>query len=478
MAQHCTYGDRGIRNVTCFRLNSPYLSRVTGIQTSKYLYDSFKCVNCNLGTIQPNSFNVGSSEKSFFRSMDLEASGITEIKLHGFGYQGQVRSLVLRRNQIKFLYASNFVDLTYLEYLDVSTNFIQKLSTNTFQGLNYLKILILENNNITSIDNYAFRDLEELQLLNLKRNRLTTLRYGMFFGASNVNSLYFSSNLISSLDSQALTSLASLDKLDLSNNHLTNMSSELLAIIKQLKAIDLSYNNFSAITFSSDTLEELKLSNISLQRIEVQLKCSLPSLTVLDLQKNNISTFSVEYFSQFPVLTSLNLSENSISGINTSGKLQMRSLQTLDLSFNNLTSFDYLEFLDYTPQLKYMNLKKNPLICYFENKMKKFFETSSVRIHTSQECSTDFRETVATTELSMIQNIIQNDTTNDFMATKECRCSCDNLEKGILTVVVVILVLIFIHLLFTLCLQCCCVPNQNKYAVSSTSLPLVNLSKE
>lgn len=469
-AQHCTYDDRGVRSVTCFRLTNPYLSKVNGIKTSKYLYDSFKCVNCHLGAIQPNSFNVGSKEKSTFRSMDLEGCAITEVKPHGFGYQGRVKRLILKKNAIKVLYAGNFADVVDLEYLDLSDNLVQKLAANTFQGLNYLKVLDLEGNSITAIDNYAFRDLEELVVLNLKGNNLPGLRYGMFFGAANVKSLLCSLNFISSLESQALTSLGSLEKLDLSYNKLTSIPLELHAITKQLKSLDLSYNNLSVITVSSDILEELKIANISHQAI--QLNCSLPALELLDLQSNNMTTLNLATFTEFPLLHSLNLSHNSINQINTTGKLQMRSLKSLDLALNNITTFDYQELYDYTPQLSYISLKANPLLCSFKEEVKEFFAASSIEVFTSRSCGKDTATTVASMEEIVLKN------TSAVEDAKECRCSCEGFGSGVFVVIVVFFIVILVVLLFSVCLQCCCRMSNEKYAVSSANLPLVNLAKD
>lgn len=205
----------------------------------------------------------------------------------------------------------------------------------------------------------------------------------------------------------------------------------------------------------------------------------------LDLQSNNISILNLSTFSQFPLLNHLNLSQNIINQINITGKLQMRSLKTLDLSINNITSFDYQELINYTPELNQINLKQNPLLCSFKDSVEDFFKASSLQIVTSKTFELCYE---TTTETAMEEFVLKNasidnnnasEKGNNNVSENECKCICEGLENRKFVVFIAFFVVILVVLIFSMFLQCCCKANKKgKYEIHSSNLPLVNLDKE
>ncbi|URD84988.1 LRR receptor-like serine threonine-protein kinase [Musa troglodytarum] len=225
---------------------------------------------------------------------------------------GQLKSLVdldLHENSLS-LSEDDLANLSSLEYLDISYNFIECIKEAFPNWLpSGLRYLYLSDNKITGEVPQFFPKLKYLYLSN--------------------NS--FSGNL----SPRITNTMPSLQWFDLSMN---NMSDNLSRVIpncwktsSNLLLLDLSSNKLNAFTGSIPQLS------------------SLPSLRILDLSNNNLSGTIPQSFGNYLIgqipwsigrmkqLEVLDLSRNNLSGAIPSDLAALNFLNHLNLSYNNLS---------------------------------------------------------------------------------------------------------------------------------------------
>ncbi|XP_071963860.1 uncharacterized protein [Antedon mediterranea] len=95
---------------------------------------------------------------------DFSNDGIEELLPYTFGYQANMRSLILTNN-----------DITHLPY-------------GAFYGLNSLEILYINGNGLISIDSGVFLVISELQYLYIQKNELETYEEDVFDGLDKLKS--------------------------------------------------------------------------------------------------------------------------------------------------------------------------------------------------------------------------------------------------------------------------------------------------
>ena len=105
-----------------------------------------------------------------------------------------LRTLNVSRNKVTYLSQTAFCELTRLEMLDLTWNYLQFLSRNVFEGLNDLTDLLLRGNHIWMIDSSAFLPLRQVNTINLEDNYLSDLSDNLFDGNSNLTELQLRNN--------------------------------------------------------------------------------------------------------------------------------------------------------------------------------------------------------------------------------------------------------------------------------------------
>lgn len=108
--------------------------------------------------------------------------------------------LILKENNISYIVANAFKELTLIEELDLSSNKLtfESLRPNVFEGkydpkeyepLSLLKVLNLGNNRIHSLDSDVFEHLPLLEKLMLDNNPFMVLDHGTTVSISSIPKL-------------------------------------------------------------------------------------------------------------------------------------------------------------------------------------------------------------------------------------------------------------------------------------------------
>ncbi|XP_024861417.2 leucine-rich repeat and transmembrane domain-containing protein 2 [Kryptolebias marmoratus] len=128
------------------------------------------------------------------------------------------RSLLLANNKLALLGASAFANLSSLEELDLSNNYLDNLPAGLFRDMSNLTRLTLHNNSLTVMDRDLFQGLGGLQSLDLSLNGLSTVPIGLLDELQSLRWLSLAGNRLHGLERAAFEPLANLQHLELGHN--------------------------------------------------------------------------------------------------------------------------------------------------------------------------------------------------------------------------------------------------------------------
>ncbi|KAK1364373.1 Receptor-like protein EIX2 [Heracleum sosnowskyi] len=262
----------------------------------------------------------------------------------------------------------SLLDLSYLNYLDLSGTFFGDLSIPKFIGsLTRLVHLDLSHTYIRGSIPYQFENLTNLQYLNLSHNSLSGPVPKFIGSLSSLRYLDLSSNQFSGDFPQELENLFKLQHLDLGNNFLTSENFEWLFNLHALVYLDFSYVsipnpsvwvsfiqripnisvmhlNYCNLSAPSSTLSNFSTSISALHLQGNHINSSIfywlshlnGSLEVLDLSYNMLAGRIPQSFGHMTAITHLNLGQNLLNGPIPVSFALMTALTYLDLSANQL----------------------------------------------------------------------------------------------------------------------------------------------
>ncbi|KAK9951421.1 hypothetical protein M0R45_006863 [Rubus argutus] len=177
----------------------------------------------------------------------------------------------LSNNQLTGLIPENFVNLTFIRYLNLANNEISGTLPETLGNLTSLKYFLVESNNITGTLPISFAKLTDMTAFSVAGNLLSGPLPDFIANWTSINQLEISDVEDSDFQFPTSTNLnASLNTLDLSFNKLTgdipdslkkvnlsymSFSNNMLTgtipdWILNRSVMDLSYNNFSKLSFT------------------------------------------------------------------------------------------------------------------------------------------------------------------------------------------------------------------------------------
>ena len=182
-----------------------------------------------------------------------------------------------------------FASIPNLQWLSIRSNY---LVVSMFKGLRNLTYLDMSFNKPISVNSTPFMELEYLEDLNLSGCRLQNLSDTMFTGLSNLLMLNLRNNFLHHLPSRVFVRLTKLKVLDLSYTKLDHLPSGVFVRLTKLKDLDLSNNNLdhlpSGVFFRLTKLEVLYLSSNDLDHLPSGIFVGLTKLNVLDLSYNRL----------------------------------------------------------------------------------------------------------------------------------------------------------------------------------------------
>ncbi|MBN3284122.1 LRTM2 protein, partial [Polyodon spathula] len=128
------------------------------------------------------------------------------------------KTLLLLNNKLSSLSPGAFSNLTSLERLDLSNNFLDNLPASLFRDLGNLSELVLHNNSITGLDKGLLQSCPGLQRLDLSMNGLSQVPLGLLNDLPGMEWLSLADNRLQALERAAFEPLSSLQHLNLSGN--------------------------------------------------------------------------------------------------------------------------------------------------------------------------------------------------------------------------------------------------------------------
>ncbi|KAJ8347736.1 hypothetical protein SKAU_G00263250 [Synaphobranchus kaupii] len=327
------------------------------------------------------------------RMLDLSRNLLQNLTQEVLAFYTSVHHLNLHSNKIQFIQPGLFRDMTNLQELDLSRNYLDifAMSKTEVGPLSTVKRLSLSGNGLYSgMTSYFLHDAPSLLNLSLDGNSITKISKDTFSGSLALRNLDLHNNVILEIEEGAFESLADLSELDLSMNSITCITDFNLS---QLKLLNLSRNSLESFqTVDSDYQYELlhldlrenkihyfpvlprrnKLIYLDLSRNLMRsmnttnlmeeleyihdgkftthaLSASqnahndLPRLLYLDMSYNQIKSISASFFGGLGALEVLNLSNNCLESFSVDRNSPLDSLKILDLSFNALQNLSFEE---------------------------------------------------------------------------------------------------------------------------------------
>ena len=348
--------------------------------------------------------------------IDLASNQIENINEKDFNFSLKLKNINLNYNKIKFIHASTFLQLSFLDTLKMAktqmnilnltrlqfhtfSKFIElDLSFNQIEMWNQSRIsksiqrLKLENvqfvNNLTfdfflnkillaeidlSKNNFDFKilnvlsKLERLVLRNVNLESMTQIDFQNF---PQLSYLDLSFNKLTDLKWESFKNLLKLVHLDLSYNQISFIESQVFigldSRVQVSKWIRLDYLNLehnqianldNFILSSSNGVEILVLSNNLLA--QAPYFYDVGSLNEVYLSRNKFLNLGQSLFSAFAYnLKTINLNTNEIGFIKSDLFFNLKKLQNLSLAQNSLTKVEASYFINLN-RLEYLNLSQN-----------------------------------------------------------------------------------------------------------------------
>ena len=243
--------------------------------------------------------------------------------------------------RLQDLNSAFFASIPNLQKLSIRGN---DLEVSMFKGLRNLTYLDMSDNKPISVNSTPFIELKYLEDLNLGWCRPQNLSNTMFTGLSNLLKLNLFGNHLQHLPSGVFVRFPILKVLDLSSNVLDSLPSGIFVGLTKLKVLDLSYN---LLYYSTSLPTDIFQPLIHLEDINLLLdRVQYANYTYMDKQISKIPTLkrlhitgapNAKFGPGFTVLENLEYLEISgnLSEINNETFFNLRYTRSLTLSLGS-----------------------------------------------------------------------------------------------------------------------------------------------
>nr|XP_043633233.1 receptor-like protein EIX1 [Erigeron canadensis] len=263
---------------------------------------------------------------------------ISSIKFINFTY---LNSLDLSSNGINSTIPVWLSNLTSLVHLNLDYNNFHGPIPNSIATLSSLSYIRLSSNHLSGPIPPSLGNLSSLRVLSLYGNQLSGSIPESIGQLSMLEILYLYENQLSGSIPESIGQLSKLEILFLFNNRLSGSIPESIGQLSMLEYLDLVGNRLSgSIPESIGQLSMLEYLDLVGNRLSGSIPESIGQLSMLeylDLVGNRLSGSIPESIGQLSMLEYLDLSDNQLSGSIPESIGQLSVLENLDLSGNRLS---------------------------------------------------------------------------------------------------------------------------------------------
>uniref|UniRef100_A0A8C6XAP0 Toll like receptor 7 n=1 Tax=Naja naja TaxID=35670 RepID=A0A8C6XAP0_NAJNA len=229
--------------------------------------------------------DLSNNRIDFDNSYYFKAEGVT----HMLGMESDsIKILEFRRNRLDILwkdgtneYLAFFKNLTTLENLDISENFLTSLPPDVFYNLPpKLKVLKLANNQLKTFNWGHLPALTNLEVLDLSNNQLTTVPHELSNCTKTLQTFIVQNNKIRKLTDNFLKDAFFLRHLDLSFNRIKTIrnSSFPKNVINGLTTLLLNGNSFKCNCDMVWLVSWINETNVKIPFLATGVTCAGPSV--------------------------------------------------------------------------------------------------------------------------------------------------------------------------------------------------------
>ena len=285
------------------------------------------------------------------RQLDLSYNAIRQLGGHALYRQSKVLQRVnLDHNQLRYISADDFANLTELLELTLSNNQIAQIADDAFSGLGKVESLSLSGNQLERLDSTWFADMSSLRTLALNDNDIGLIADATFESLKRLNRLSLANNRLRVARKYTFRGMTKLQYLDLDRNRFTSVPAESFATLSSLSTLSLNGNPISTIAprdFDSLPVVELRLGNMAdLEVVDERSFAHLLSLRTL-LMRNNTKLAYVEdgAFLDLPALCTLDIRNCSLASLPADLSRSLPMLSDLSVARNPIRCDCNLQWL-------------------------------------------------------------------------------------------------------------------------------------
>ena len=300
-----------------------------------YLYNQSLVTHCD-----------GKATQTLLVHPDLEPTDILMVIFMNFinRHLYPFKSLDASSRQLEFLDVNAFLDLRYVNRLNLNKNLLTHIEPGTF-GSNQIVVLQLADNKLTVLASDLFNSLSFLALLDLHGNQLTTLHENLFTNTLLLSWLDLSRNKLNELLPEVVSPLRNMLSLILNENNLSFLQPRTFQNMKDLVWLYLDDNDLTEMSTESlnglGELKKLHLNGNQLTTIESDVFQGTGKVKELLLSRNNITFLSPDAFDLIPNLLFLTLDDNQLHHLDVKPFIALQRLLALNISANRLKSLDH-----------------------------------------------------------------------------------------------------------------------------------------
>ncbi|XP_028330609.1 toll-like receptor 13 isoform X2 [Gouania willdenowi] len=314
-------------------------------------------------------------ELSLLEILDLSYNFLSKLDCLDFHDLKKMKSINLNSNRISSLQECLFETLLDLENLDIGNNSVFSVGDSFKVNLGKLELLNLQNNQLDVIYPGTFRNLSSLHKLNIESWQNYVVFHGAFEGLDNLQSLTltlfeFTEELFMGLPQ--LKTLSLLMPVNVNHKISMQINTKPFTDLPHLKKLTVVIDGSHQLDISPDLLSGLRSLEILLAENFFKASVHLdtfrftPKLKNLQIVHSDLSDLTPELFWYIPDLKELDLSNNKLKSLDFLAQAKLLALSVLKLSNNDLSVINETVF-QFLPALRYLDLSDNPLTCECSN---------------------------------------------------------------------------------------------------------------